>query len=148
MTKPIYRDYTLCATLTPTEAAEVVSQMDDKEQARFISEMGRLTEDWDHPACFQWQYVIDNFIKPEDSHDRLTQAEIDCGRRFMRNWIEYFECVVNPTAVDLLEELQRENSQLKDKLRTIREGLQGMDAPGARVQPPRVRVEPGEGQEP
>ena len=149
MSHPIYRKYDLCVTLTPKEAAQAVCGMDDQDQAIFLAEMHRVSDEWETAACFQWQMVIDLFTKPDrKGYGSLSQEDIDAGRRFMRDWIEYFECVVNPTAVDYLEELQRENQALKDKLRAIREGVQGLDAPGAGVQSARVCVEPREGQEP
>jgi hypothetical protein len=64
-------------TPTPEELAFEFSHMGDGDQAAFFNELARLTALWDHPLCFQLQYVTDSKI--------LTAA----GRGVMRMIGEY-----------------------------------------------------------
>jgi len=62
---------------TPNELAFEFANMADEQQALFFNELARITDKWDHPLCFQLQYVTDNKI--------LTPA----GRRVMELIGEY-----------------------------------------------------------
>ena len=46
--------------LTPEELAFEFCRLCDDEQVKFFNEMGKLTEEWERPFCFQLQYLSDN----------------------------------------------------------------------------------------
>lgn len=56
----ITRTFTHAIGLTPEELAFEFCRMDDDDQARFFSEVARLTNEWERPFCFQLQAIIDN----------------------------------------------------------------------------------------
>lgn len=41
----------------PEKAAGLFAELDAEEQARFWTELARLTGDWRKPACIQWSYM-------------------------------------------------------------------------------------------